>query len=262
MSHIYLLSPTRGRPERLERMMASAIEMADDPAGLTFLVGYDRDDQTPRTTHQNAIVTELPTQGLGAHCKVLPTLYAREPDDVILVGTDDQVFDQSGWDRRIREVAADRRDPWLYYVDDTVNGERLSTIAFMTKRTVDLLGGWHEPWLDIYGDLWLWNLFHLFEPARVSYVSDVRIRHLRDGVETDETFREKRERIFAAIRRYGPDAATRQRDALITAIRRAEGDVGVAASAWKDGLTMTVGLDGRVDVTVQWYDYSIGGWRD
>lgn len=265
MSRIYLVCPSYGSVERVRRLLASAESTAADPSALTLCVGYDEDDPEPRivpaprrSSGAEIIRQCLPTSGIGAHAGTLAELYAVEPDDVVFVACDDEIFESTRWDQIVRERVAEERGPRLYYVDDGINGPGRATITFMTKRTSDLVGGFGPPWMNVHGDVWLWCLFNLFDPPRVSYVPEIRVRH--DVLGANPRHETIRMDVYAAIRKYGPALATRQRDALVAAIRRAEGTVATSDTISKDGLTLTVDAAGNVAVSVKYWRPD--GWHE
>jgi hypothetical protein len=256
MSRIYLIAPTYGRPENVRRMIDSVRATACDISRVSICLGYDTDDVLERMAPQlwntgepEIIVTELPTTGIGPHEKALPLIYPHEPDDVVMVGTDDQVFETTDWDLLVRAAIERERGPWLYYVNDGRRGAELATVSFMTKRTIDLIGGLTEPWLNIYGDSWRWNLFRLFDPPRVTYLPDVLVRHEWAG-DNPRHFAQRSD-VFEAIRKYGSEVATRQLWALLGGIQRAgEPAPTPRAMVEQDGLRFEMHANDRVRVTI------------
>ena len=136
---IALLIPSRGRPERAERMILSALETASDTIEVRLLV--DPDD--PRLAEYQALIfAPLVLRVLPAPMGYTAALNhaAREAwDEFAVLGAfgDDVVFRTSGWDRRVEEAL---QHPGIAYGDDLIHGRNHPSAVFMSSAIAKALG--------------------------------------------------------------------------------------------------------------------------
>jgi hypothetical protein len=183
---IAILTPSRGRPERLTELVESINVTAAGPIHL--LVGLDKDDpklrdyspwyQTDKPCRVDLIVRSR--RRLSAWTNQLARIAIHNGHTIIGSLGDDHRPRTPGWDQRITDALADLGSG-LAYCADGIQDERLPTAPFWTADIIQALG-WFSPeamvhmYLDNY---WL----HLANDlGRRAYLADVLIEHMHHSV--------------------------------------------------------------------------------
>jgi len=218
---VSLLMPTRGRPKLAERFIKSAIEMAECPEMVQFVIRVDDDDHESQAldgAKLNMITIVGRRSSMGTYNSAC---LERATGDIIVLGNDDIVVRTRGWDRRLRDVHTSHPDGvYLAYPNDLFKGRRLCAFPILSRRTCNLL---IEPFPRAYQGAFIdYHLLDIFKRLerygypRLIYLPDVVFEHMhyRTGKSTfDETYRSRArfrdDDTFLALRNDRSDGALR-----------------------------------------------------
>jgi len=153
------MTPSRGRPEGLKRMAASARIMATNP--IEIIVWLDACD--PVLTENLHVCREEKIMYLiGPRSVIHSSRWDRclplATGDILAHGNDDIVFRTPGWDRIVEDFFAKSEDKlWLVGGDDAyLRSETLAPHPIVHRRWLDALGYIIPPYFDgEYGDTWV-----------------------------------------------------------------------------------------------------------
>ena len=70
---ISILLPTRGRTTQLDKSVSSLINLADNPAGIQWLFGFDKDDQESFLWFQENVLPKIEESG-GVYLSIIPAV--------------------------------------------------------------------------------------------------------------------------------------------------------------------------------------------
>ncbi len=187
----FLICPTRAAKDKMYRLcMSLALNSVTRP---TVVFGIETEDEESdewaadlRPEFDDALDIRTIRGDSGqmgpAHFWRLASLaIPKQKNDLVMLCADDLVFDTKGWDREFFKAYSAARDPWLYYCVDDDQNQNLATHPVVSAYTNELLGGLGSHHWPVANDSWMWNLFCLFDPPRVTYLPDVRIAHKRTG---------------------------------------------------------------------------------
>ena len=130
MTHISILTPTRGRPEHYKEFCSSVLDTASDPDRVLVLGYVDSDD--PRsgdyaTWFSNIVIGDH--VGVGrAWNKLYQSVswYA----EIVGMGNDDLVYKTQGWDEKLVGSVHSVEDRILLtYFDDGINGPLMKSLT-------------------------------------------------------------------------------------------------------------------------------------
>ncbi len=211
-----VLTPSRGRPARFERMATAAVELSDLAAEI--LLGLDNDDPY-KHDYINANKWDFyypaPRMSLSEWTNYLAQIALNRdfPPGYLVSMGDDHLVQTDRWHIELKRAILDLDGPGFAYGDDLMNGSGLCTSWMADARVVKALGWMMLP-----------NCEHMFvdnaimelgeATGRIAYVPNVIIEHLHpnaDKAKIDDTYRstnneEQYERDLKAFRmwRYGP----------------------------------------------------------
>ena len=178
---ISLLVPTRQRPAQLERFMRSAVEFAERPDAVEFVVYVDRDDNSydefawpDRTVVAAGDRITLSECWNRCHAAAAGPIFGHMGDDI--------VFRTPSWDRIVRDVfdACEDRIVFVHGADGIQN-DRLGTHGFLHARWVDTLGYFVPPYFSSdFNDTWLTEVADRI--GRRVYVPNLLTEHLHFSV--------------------------------------------------------------------------------
>lgn len=188
---VSLLVPTRGRPDQLASMWASACATASRPNGLELVIYVDDDDPTVLPDLGDATIIHGPRIVLSDcwnKCAVAAT------GDILWLGNDDVLFRTPGWDEQVTTVfdrVADRIV--LVYPDDGIHGGALASLGFIHRRWVDTVGHFTSPLFSCdWADVWLDDVATAL--GRRTYLPGTLIEHMHPLVgkgPVDQTHQER-----------------------------------------------------------------------
>lgn len=184
---ISVLVPTRGRVERLRRMIESFDQTTqgcnaelifrvddDDSATRDFLRGSRHYINGPRLGGYDSMPTffnELAQAALG---------------DVLMCGNDDMIFKTPGWPTLILEQA-NRFLDGLFNIGVSTHNEDHFPFSVVSRKVVDKLGFIWDPSI-FWGDIYLRDVMSWY--GRAVHLPTVEIVHDWAGFKPDATFDE------------------------------------------------------------------------
>lgn len=210
---ISVLCPTRGRPTRLIRSIASIRGLAAGP--IEILAMADPDDEPTQTAIKDlGLPLHVASQryGYGRLSEYYNQLAAAAAGDWLLLWNDDALMETPSWDQRIIELPAHV----LVAFPGSNHGTDLNTFPAVRRWAVDTVGHFS---LSVHADTWWQDIGHgLDAQQRI----DVFIRHERDdliGAQRDQT----RQDALHSYRRhdYWTPEMIALRQADINTLRRA-----------------------------------------
>jgi hypothetical protein len=185
---IAVLTPSRGRPERLTGMVDS-IRVTSEREVAVY-VGLD-DDDVLYPEIPGVRMSRRPRKRLASWTNVLAEQALQDGHTILAFLGDDHRPRTHGWDTRIIEAMAALGDG-LVYADDGLQGERLPTAPFWSAKIIRALGFYYPPVLDhLFADDYFLRLAH--DLGRCIYLPDVLIEHMHPSIgkaPDDESYRE------------------------------------------------------------------------
>lgn len=137
-----LLTPTRGRPERLERLLESLADTTHRPDRLEVVLGLDADDphRPPKTYPFPVVVAAGPPNRTMGQLN-LDGFRASRGRWIMLLN-DDVVVRTPNWDERLREMVDSLPDGVaLLHVNDLIFRARLCTFPMVSRAVFEAIGG-------------------------------------------------------------------------------------------------------------------------
>lgn len=155
---ISLLLPSRGRPQNLERLVASVFATANQPDDVELVVYIDDDDTSYEAVqkYENLRIFKTPRTTLSvywnlAHAKARGPIYMQCADDI--------VFHTDGWDTKVKSAFEQYPDKIvLVYGDDgDPNKEKQhGTHSFLHQNWVEVVGYFMPPYFSSdFSDTWI-----------------------------------------------------------------------------------------------------------
>lgn len=189
---ISVLVPTRQRPARLRRLLASFDVTTPDRASAEMVFRIDDDD-----TESAAILAETPwtvvvgprLQGYRSLPQFFEEMRAVATGDLFMTGNDDMVFQTPSWSWRVLDTANTYPDGIFALGVETYNAKNFP-FAIISRQAVELMGRIHPP--DVFwGDVYLRDVMAAF--GRAIRVPDVTIDHEWIGHTPDQVFHEAKQ---------------------------------------------------------------------
>ena len=202
---ISFLLPTRGRRELAERFISGALEKAERPSQIEFVVYTDDDDMASRSIHVDGANLRLITGArvfLGmsnAEC------FNQSTGEIIILGNDDVEIGTSKWDVEIIANHAKFDDQvYLAYPNDCYKGKRLASFPILSRNTLLSLD---QPFPKIYSGSFIdTHLMEIF--IRLKHLGEDRIVYLEDVIFEHKHFRtgkSKKDQTYLDRDRFGDD---------------------------------------------------------
>lgn len=153
---ISVLCPTRGRPENVRRLAATALGSA---TGVIELVLY-ADDDAPGSVPQDVAVmpwVKVVTGPRIVMSDMWNRCWERASADVFMQCGDDVAFRTHGWDQIVLEEFARWPDRIVFaHGDDGLREPEYGTHGFLHRNWTDAVGYFTPPWFSCdYSDTWL-----------------------------------------------------------------------------------------------------------
>lgn len=157
---ISILLPSRGRPENIKRMTTSALETADDPDDIEFIIRLDDDDPTlPQIIDNPPPHTALITGSRIVLSEYWNECYDGADGDILMHAGDDIIFRTDGWDTKVKEVFDYYEDKIVFvYGNDGsgVHDGKFGTHGFIHRRWAEAVGYFVPPYFSSdFNDTWL-----------------------------------------------------------------------------------------------------------
>lgn len=221
---ISVLTPTRGRPASVRRLIDSGRTLAADPVEFVFRCD-ENDPELSRIADQveNDDHCIMLTGPQGVLSEMWNECYAVSSGSIVMQCGDDIIFRTPMWDKLVEQAFFGYPDGIaLVYGNDCLQGANLATHGFVTRRWVNTVGHFTpSQFSSDYGDQWLFDVARGI--GRTHYVPELVTEHMHPvagKAEWDRTHQERLERHrrdnVAAL--YESLAAERQAD--IDALRK------------------------------------------
>lgn len=127
--------------------------------------------------HHRRIVIHYPPQEPVSIGHLLHQCYKRATGDWIMFANDDLICETPGWDRLVFDAIAQYGDLSLLWPDDAMFAERLACFPIVSRRLLDLIGFFPQPYRRYKVDD---TLFYAVPPERRHFLSHVKFTHLND----------------------------------------------------------------------------------
>jgi hypothetical protein len=140
---ISILTPTRGRPQRLTTFIKSLDETASGIHDIEVVLGIDEDDQESidfniSTKTINLIKTVAPRDTMGS---INTRCYNKSTGDLIILTNDDIIVKTQGWDQIIiNETSVHHDKIFLGFPHDGHKSKMLSTFPILSRECINLIG--------------------------------------------------------------------------------------------------------------------------
>ena len=153
---ISVLCPTRGRPENVRRLAATALGTA---AGVIELVLY-ADDDAPGSVPQDVAVMPWVKVVTGPRIVLSDTwnkCWERASADVFMMCGDDVAFRTPGWDQVVLAEFGRWADRIVFvHGEDGIQGPGFGSHGFIHRKWADTVGYFSPPWFSCdFCDTWL-----------------------------------------------------------------------------------------------------------
>jgi hypothetical protein len=188
---ISVLVPTRGRVERLKKMIASFDRTTAGRAELIFRI--DQDDvetreylQTVPWRLKRGVFRGSRLEGYKSTPQFLMDMLPLSEGDVVMVGNDDMVFETEAWDKIIIRAANNFPDGLFNLGVTTLNTSHYP-FSIISRHVTKTLGFMYDPRI-FWGDIFLRDTLAAFD--RTVLLPEVHITHDWAGYKPDKTFAE------------------------------------------------------------------------
>jgi hypothetical protein len=238
---ISILTPTRGRPDNVKRLIDSAFSTARFPEQVEFLFYVDLDDDSfpAEIESSNVRVIRGPRMWLSVLQNIL---YANCNGEIVMYSGDDLVFKTQDWDVKVVNAIEKYPDKLaLVYPNDlATHGQSMAIHGFLHRNWINAVGSWVAPGRGSLYDLWHTEVARKL--GRLHYLEDVHIAHVhyRQG-EGLATFDETYKYVSSATRSWVP----------MKTYKRLERERRI------DFVLLTEKIQGK---TVVDFNYAIGEW--
>lgn len=182
---VSVLVPTRGRVERLRRMLSSydaTTRGAEELSELVFRVDED-DLETQELLRAHVTIVGPRMSGYASLPAFFNELAARATGDVLMCGNDDMVFKTPRWAVKIL-AEANRHPDGVFDFGMRTHNEAHYPFATVSKKVVEALGFIFDPRI-FWGDIFLRDAMQALGRCRML---DVEIAHEWAGDSPDVTF--------------------------------------------------------------------------
>ncbi len=179
---ISIVLPSRGRPERLYKLLESIISTADDLTRIEAVVLLDRDDE--KNYHRREFGELSCNFFIGDPGRTMGDLnydcVAKANGDVIFFSNDDAVFMTPKWDTLLlSEISALPSSIYLMYPNDMFKGEKLCTFPIMNRKLlVDYPEIISRRYLGAFIDMHIMDIFKAYLLGRhIKYLHSIVCEH-------------------------------------------------------------------------------------
>lgn len=224
MMQISILCPSRGRPFKLSRMIASAIVLANNPADINFFIGIDKDDLAFSKYMQEIRSARIWTNRVHVTIENVRTpsithnnnLAQVATGDILVLVGDDCVFRTRGWDSQVLNLWNQYPDNILIaYFNDGRNRQKAEHFA-IHKDWIKATGHLCPPIFEHFClDMWLeWIAKRL---QRLIWLPNLVIEHMHPKYgkdEKDETFHHIRREVVDKASPHGDRYSVAELDTL------------------------------------------------
>ena len=155
--NIAILTPTRQRPGKLDRLIDSVYQTASDKNTIYMYNYIDDDDPRISQYKKNEEVSYVgghhssklyrvnnvydKAQSVSKSWNVLAEKAIKNSADVIIMGNDDQVFRTNDWDIVLqKEIAKYDDDIYCCWFEDLINGKNHCAFPIVSRKWYETLG--------------------------------------------------------------------------------------------------------------------------
>lgn len=183
---ISILTPTRGRPDNIIRLIESALDTALRKNLIEFIFYVDYDDQMSDNAIERASIAGAQTMTIMGERIVLSEMWnacARAAHaDVMMHCGDDIIFRSDNWDEHVLGEFEKYPDGIvLVHGRDGYQDERLATHGFRHRNWMDVVGNFVPPYFSSdYNDTWVTEVADKL--GRRRYIPEVYTEHMHPVV--------------------------------------------------------------------------------
>lgn len=205
---ISILTPTRGRPQRLTTFIKSLDETASGIHDIEVVLGIDEDDQESidfniSTKIINITKTIAPRDTMGS---INTRCYNNSSGEIIILGNDDVIVRTQKWDQKIIDKIINFEDEiYLAFPSDGHKSKILSTFPILSRKCINIMGNAFP--IQYKGSLIDLQIYEIFlrlkkiKMDRIVAIDNVLFEHnhfQKDQNLVDQTYRDRD--------RFGDDA--------------------------------------------------------
>ena len=199
---IAILTPSRGRPGRLDNFICSVLEHAKYPDNILLYNYIDDDD--PRLKSYEDFYRSQPInvynvistpQSVSKSWNVLANIAIGVGSDILIMGNDDQLYSTVDWDEvLVNEVSKYDDKIYCAWFNDLINGENHCAFPIVSSTWFNTLG-YFTPGIFNFGfnDTWVFDLAKRI--GRTHYIPSVIAEHRHFSVgksSMDDTYHRNR----------------------------------------------------------------------
>lgn len=166
------------RPYGLDALLASLDTHAVYPEAWEVVALVDDEDEYIEF-HHNYTEIHFPPQRPVSVATLLHECYKLARGSWVMFGNDDVVCETQGWDAQLFDaIEQDGQDGMsLFWPDDRMFGRRLACFPIVSRRLLDLIAFFPQPYQRYKVDD---TLFHAVPESRRHFLPQITFRHLND----------------------------------------------------------------------------------
>lgn len=177
---ISICVPTRGRPDKFARMLASA--KAKATGSFEVVAWHDDDDQTRKDYPKDPLVRYI-SGPREIQSNLWNRCWEKARGDIAMLCGDDVLFRSRGWDERVTATFDAIPDRLAMVYTRTGEPEREATLPFVSREWIDIVGYFTPPYFKSwFADRWIWEVAE--QLGRDIFVRHVLIAHVRPKLGT------------------------------------------------------------------------------
>ena len=206
--NIAILTPSRQRPGKLDRLIDSVYETASKKNSIRMYNYIDTDDPRMQQYTNNNLASDFsPTvfnvydkpQSVSKSWNVLAEKAMYESKewgaDVLIMGNDDQVYLTKDWDIKLQEeIEKFADDIYCCWFEDLINGKSHCSFPIISKKWYETLGYFTPGVFNFgYNDTWVYDIAKRID--RCHFIPEVVVEHLHFStgkVQMDSTYHRNR----------------------------------------------------------------------
>jgi len=188
---IAILTPSRGRPEKLERFIKSVDKTSSTENTIYHFVGVDRNDPELETylssykktreelLHNFIILNSSEQKPVGIIWNDLQRLAeGMYHPDYYIMGNDDLVYQTNNWDIILEKTIRQLKDPYhVLWFNDGINGDKLAAFPIVSKEWVKAVGSFCPTIFEfLCNDLWIFDVAKSLD--HLKFIPEVVTEHL------------------------------------------------------------------------------------
>lgn len=181
--NIAILTPTRGRPDRVLKFHNSVRNLADDNSSIYMYYYLDDDDSTLENYKLNIKLSEHtylkvgPAISISKSWNTIAKMAIKDGADILIMGNDDLVYETEGWDSILKEEIKNFPDNiYCMWFQDKINGNKHCAFPIISKQWYNCLE-YFTPGIFHFGynDTWIFDIAKRIN--RTHYIDKVITDH-------------------------------------------------------------------------------------